>query len=468
MSLFGRALVERFEQKQKNQKGENGQQGMPAIDRASVWGDLIPWAMKGGLATLDQGLITGSNFVIGILLARWLPPEQYGAYAVAFAVFLLLGMLYQALFLEPQSVFGASTYRGCFRGYLKALVRLHLVVALGMVLVLGASAEVALKRGQPGGLPGALAGVAFAAPCIFLFWLARRTSYLEFSPAPAAGGSLFYCALALTGLYLANRFHLLSPMSSLLLMGLGAVGAGAFLFIYLKWRLPSSLGAPSLRDTWRSHWGYGRWALASAALIWVPSYIFYPLLSSSFGMTQAAELKALMNFSAPVLQTCSAFGPLLIPYAARTHQREGYAGTSALARRISLLCGSGAVVYWLPLLLFRGPAFRLLYSGRYTEVAYLLPVVALGSVSWSAAVGLANAFRGTASPASVFVAALVSSCVSLAIGVPAAWALGVRGAVWSMALSEMLGFVMALVLFRRKLRRASNAVATLPELSVSR
>jgi len=438
---------------------------MPTI--ASIGGKLIPWAMKGGLAMLDQGLITGSNFIMGIILARWLPSEQYGAYAVAFAVFVLLSMLYQSLFLEPQAVFGASAYRGCFRGYVKALLRLHLATALLILLVLGVVAEVALKLGQPGRLPGALAGVALAAPCILLFWLGRRTIYLEFSPAPAAGGSLFYCALILCGLYVAYRFGLLSPMSALLLMGLGALGASVFLFTYLKLRLPRTQGAPTLRDAWHRHWDYGRWALASAAMMWIPANVFYPLLSSLCGMAQAGELKALMNFTVPVLQTYAAISSLLLPYLVRVHEREGYAGTSVVTRRVTLLCVSGAVVYWAPLLLFKAPAFRLLYSGRYTEVAYLLPVVALGSLSWSAFFGLANALRAMTSPASVFAAVLVSSCVSVTVGVPAAWALGVRGVVWSMALSEALSLVMVLVLLRRKMRQAPDAVPNLPELSVS-
>jgi O-antigen/teichoic acid export membrane protein len=466
-SLFGRAFLERFEQKQEKEAGDNGRKGMPAIDGTRVWGNLIPWAMKGGLALLDQGLMTGSNFVMGIILARWLPPEQYGAYAVAFAVFLLVLMLYQSLFLEPQAVFGASAYQGCFRGYVKVLLRLHLATALLIFCTLGVSAEVALKQGQPGRLPGALAGVALAAPCILLLWLARRTSYLEFSPAPAAAGSVFYCVLTLGGLYMAYRFHLLSPMSAFLLMGLGALGASVFLLTYLKLRLPRTQGAPTLRDTWRCHWSYGRWALASAALMWVPWNIFYPLLSSLSGMAQAGELKALMNFTAPVLQAYTAFSSLLLPYLVRIHEREGYSGTSAVTRRVTLLCVSGAVAYWAPLLLLKGPVFRLVYSARYSEVAYLLPVVALGSVSWSAFFGLANALRAMTSPASVFAAVLVSSCVSVTIGVPAAWALGVKGAVWSMALSETLSLVMALVLLRRKMRRASDAVPAVPELSVS-
>src|SRR5580692_6677487 len=41
----------------------------------------IPWIAKGGLAIADYGLISGSNFLLGVLLARWLSPEHYGAYA---------------------------------------------------------------------------------------------------------------------------------------------------------------------------------------------------------------------------------------------------------------------------------------------------------------------------------------------------------------------------------------------------
>ena len=95
-----------------------------------LWRDATPrrrssrkvgrWVTKGGLAILDQGLISGSNFLIGILLARWLVPAQYGAFSLAFSVFLLLSYVYQSLLSEPQAVFSGSAYRQCLRGYLKA------------------------------------------------------------------------------------------------------------------------------------------------------------------------------------------------------------------------------------------------------------------------------------------------------------------------------------------------------------
>ncbi|MGC2793090.1 MAG: hypothetical protein WA899_13770, partial [Candidatus Sulfotelmatobacter sp.] len=181
-----------------------------SIDCAGAVRKLVPWAMKGGLAILDQGLFAGSNFVISILLARWLTPEQYGSYAVAFSVFVFMLMFHQALLLEPMLVFGSSAYRNCLRGYLKALLLIHLVMSLAIVLVLGIAAGVAFKLGQTS-LPGALVGVAFAAPSILMLWIIRRIFYVKLSPAPSAAASLLYCILTMTGLALLYRHDYLSP-----------------------------------------------------------------------------------------------------------------------------------------------------------------------------------------------------------------------------------------------------------------
>src|SRR5258708_31580767 len=73
--------------------------------RGGISSKPLRWMKKGGLAILDNGLISGSNFLLGILLAPWLSPDRTSAYALAFSIFILVGFLYQALLLEPLSVF---------------------------------------------------------------------------------------------------------------------------------------------------------------------------------------------------------------------------------------------------------------------------------------------------------------------------------------------------------------------------
>src|SRR5580698_4063204 len=149
-------------------------------------GKFARWITKGGLAILDQGLISGSNFLIGILLARWLMPEQYGAFALAFSVFLLLSYVYQSFLAVPQAVFSGSAYSGSLRGYLKTLLGIHLILTCFGVVLLGGAAAIAAVLGKADGLPGALAGVAIASPCILFFWLMRRAFYMNLAPGRAA------------------------------------------------------------------------------------------------------------------------------------------------------------------------------------------------------------------------------------------------------------------------------------------
>jgi O-antigen/teichoic acid export membrane protein len=431
-----------------------------SIDRAKIQKKLLPWAMKGGLAILDQGVFAGSNFVISILLARWMAPEQYGSYAVAFAVFLFILNFHQALLLEPMLVFGSSVYRNCLRGYLKALLLAHLGLSVVIVLAMGIAAGVAFKLGQSNGLTGALIGVAFAGPAVLLFWLTKRIFYLNLSPAPSAAAAVLYCALTMGGLAVVYGHGLLSPMTALLLMAFGSLSGSAVLLTYLAWRLPRGEEAPRPPEIWRRHWRYGRWALGANAMMWIPINMFYPLLSRFSGMAQAGELKALMNFAAPMLQTCAALSSLMLPYSARVLERKGGAGVNVVLRQMTLLCVACAVPYWIVLYLFRGPAFQMLYSGRYTEVIYLLPVVALVSIFGSAFFGPSIVLRSMESPGSVFAAVAISSCIAVAVGIPLTRALGVTGAVWSMALSETLAFVAAVVFLRRKARKSTASAST--------
>jgi O-antigen/teichoic acid export membrane protein len=423
---------------------------------------ILTWTTKGGMAIVDQGLITGSNFLLSILLARWLSRDEYGAFALGFAVFLLVATLYQALLLEPMSVFGGSVYHSRLGSYLRALMGIHLCATLAILGVLGFSALAVRMTGQGAGLCGALAGAAVAAPGILLLWMARRAFYLQLSSAFAVIGAIVYCILVIGGLFLAHSHGSLSSHVAFALMGAGGLFGGAMLLLFLFRQFRDRGVVLHLREVWSRHWKYGQWALLAAAAMWVPANMFYPVVSSFRGVASTAELKALLNFFNPIFQTYAALSLLLLPYASR--QRSQRANLGTLTWRITLLCTIGTVVYWLIAVVFAGPAFRLLYSGRYIEVAHLMPVVALGSIFENAFFGPAIVLRAMESPKSVFASLFAAAGFSLVVGIPATWAFGVTGAVWVQSLSSAVTFVVAVLLLLRKLdfARASTLGKTSP------
>lgn len=428
---------------------------------------MMRWGTKGSLAILEYGLIAGSNFILGFLLARWMTPEQYGAYGLGFSIFLLLSFLYQALLLEPMSVYGGSTFRENLRGYMKTSLKMHHAISAVIFVVFAIAAAVTYGIGRSTidlhrqqelfALAGALAGLTIAAPCIFLFWFGRRGFYLKISPGPAALGAVLYFILVVGGVFAVNRLHVLSSFSAFLLMGLAALACGIALMIALKYALDPGSGIPELRPTWSKHWTYGRWALASSIVGWIPTYLYFSIVSIFAGMAHAGELRALMNLAGPVLQTYAALSMLFLPYASRVQSQEGNRGTYALTWKMTALFTVGAVVYWAAVIPFRGQILHLLYANNYSNVGVYLPFFALETIVWSASVGASIVLRAMESPRSIFFANCAASVITLVVGIPATKLFGLWGVVWSIILANTAALVMVIILLRRKAAEPSTS-----------
>jgi O-antigen/teichoic acid export membrane protein len=404
-----------------------------------------PWCTKAFFAIVDQGLISGSNFAMGILLARWLGAEQYGAYALAFATFVLLSLLYQSLLLEPMSVYGPSVYRAKLRGYTGSLIWIHIAVAFATFLVLGGGALGLAHFPRFGGLPSALIGASIAAPCVLLFWLARRVYYLKLASSQAAVGAVLYSILLFGTLALLHFKRMMSPMLAFIIMAIAAVVASSYLLLRFRPILAWRNADPSLRQVTRENWEYGRWALASSIFMWVPWNVFYTLVASFSGMAQSGQLRALMNFALPMAQTYAAFSLLFLPHAASLNKDKGWAAVRRDSHRITLLFLLGGVTYWTLVCAFRFPLLRLLYAGQYRDIAHLLPWTGLASLLWGAAQGPALALRARKSPASVFVMYLISAIVAVVVGMPATLKFGLGGAVAAMLLASGTAWIAGIV-----------------------
>ncbi len=433
---------------------------MQRLDRLADYpARRLPVMRKGLLAILDQALISGSNFAIGILLARWLAPNQYGAYALTFSIFLLLSQVQQALLLEPQSVLGPAEFANRLPQYLGALLWLCLVSATLIALILGGLSGMIHLLAHSSALPRALAGVSIAAPSILLYWLVRGACYAKLASRTALIGSVLYCIVLGLTLFLLHHIQPLSPLTAYVLMGLGAIAASTFLLSRLRPLMRLSSGH-FLSLVARQHWVYGRWALASAVVTWLPWNVYYSVLGHYRGMDSAGDFRAIMNLLLPLGQTLSALSLLAHPIVARRLALRGSASVLGQGPEIVGLYGGGAIMYWLVILPVRGPLFRLLYGDRYGDVTYFLPWIAVASIFWFAAFAPPIVLRAIQSPASVFVVYGAAAIVTLAVGIPAAAAYGIRGVCVGTTLSSITALGAGLLLIRAKSREVSAQCAT--------
>ena len=374
----------------------------------------LAWLGKGALALIDQGLLSGSNFLIGILLARWLSPDNYGAYALGFSIFLFLSGFHNAFFLEPMSVLGPESYPTCLPSYVKKLLGLHFMMAFALSVLAVAGVFVVRFFSTDPGVRSAMWGVAIAVPFVLFHWLCRRAVYLKLAPWLAAVSSAAYC-VALVVLLFAWK-NSISPFTGFLIQSLAAIPAIVLLLFWLKSGIDQTPG-PSTVDVVREHWRYGRWVVGSTIVYWLSGNAYYVIVGALLPMHDIAALRALRNFTLPFAQALTAITLLVLPWASSRFAAEGRPGLQRRTRQLTILFGGGALVYFSVIWLFGGRIMNFLYAGRYDEFAHLLALATAPLLLIAASVGSEVAVQVMQAPSEVFLAYSISGALTLVVGV---------------------------------------------------
>jgi O-antigen/teichoic acid export membrane protein len=420
-----------------------GQAARVTVEATSGLKLFSRWLKQGTWAVLDQGLFSVSNLVLNVLLARWLFPQDYGVFATAFAVFLLIGTLHTGLFQEPMLVFGPGRYKDRLSEYLGTLLHGHLGFGLLIGLVLALTSLVLTLSGSTTASEGLLA-LALAGPFMLLLWLMRQACYARLEPHLAALASALYIVLVLAGAYALFRLGWLSSAPAFGLMGLSSLVVGLCLIMRLGVKRPNLREDDLARDVVKDHWRFGRWSLALLALEWFPVGGLFLLLSLLGSLEASASLRALMNFILPAIMGMMALCSLLIPnlIRARGGERFGF-----LVRSATMLFVLGSVLYWLLLGLFHAPLIDWLYGGRYGEDAHLLWILGLIPIFTAVASVMNSALRALERPDRLFWPYAFATVSALALGPFMILAWGLAGAVLTYVVWAGIAVVIMTYLF---------------------
>ena len=153
---------------------------------------LRAWGWLSALSLVDQGLASGAGFAVSLLLARWMEPEVYGAFAVAFAGFLFVSGFHNVLLLEPMSVMGPSRHAARLPGYFRRADCRAFHSRRGAVWSVAPWRLDSLESDSAKPSAGRGAGRGLGAAISPAGGLARRMCYVMQQPSTAVLGSGLY------------------------------------------------------------------------------------------------------------------------------------------------------------------------------------------------------------------------------------------------------------------------------------
>lgn len=372
-----------------------------ALPPASI--PAIPhWRLRGirlSLSLVDPGATISAGLLVNLLLARWLPAQHYGAFALVFALFLFLAGLHNALVLEPMSVFGPANDPGNLADYFEAQIWVHLAFTAVLAAPLLLAAALLALFGYGGPLPGALLGAGLALPFILLLWLARRMCRILARPVSALSASACSLVLLLCGLLALQATHKTTPFTVFLFLGFASLCAALLIFHKLQIGLDETLPCSvSWRSAAAENWRYGQWLLGGA--VCSASLSRTPLLLAPvfLGLAAAGKMFAMQIPALLMLQCSAAAAMFLLPSFAREYAEANTNRIRQLAHRVSLSLAGVSLLFAALLYFTAAPVERLLFGGKFASDAWLIPAFMLIPVSAAFASGYSMALRAMKRP----------------------------------------------------------------------
>jgi O-antigen/teichoic acid export membrane protein len=399
----------------------------------------------------DQGLISATNFITGVLTARALDRDEFGAFAIIYAVLLMANLVQSGLVTQSHNVIGATLKGRAYRRYTTSTGFAQLLICAIEVAVALPVALVGLAKGW------SFAPMLLALPGAIAFWqlqeFFRRVLYTEgryggafINDMLAYGGQ----ALVLAVLYYAKLKHGIAFTGAIALHVLAITSLlGAMLGL---WQLRHSLIRSISRLDFWENWRFGKWLVGGELMQWCSSIQMQLWWAAILlGTWASADLRAAQILFGPTRVIAFFLGTVLpIRFAQTLHQSGKEALRGQLGKVLGVLVPA-AGAYCALLALFPRPLLHLVYGADYggADSAHVLMLYSASAFLNYVQMVFAAVLVAGRQTRYMFVGTVCGAAVALVMSPVCIRLLGAPGAIVSMIVTTLVVTLLFAHAYRR-------------------
>lgn len=270
------------------------------------------------IASVDQAVLSGLNFLISIILIKSVSKAEFGYYSIALPISLFLISLQNAIVNTPLTVLLANKKEEEKNRYIAAL-GLGQFWAIIPGVLLGLLAFMVLRFFNWDATQSAIvAALSLAATGLLSREFIRTWHFAEEKPGQVLKLDILYVVIFLGAAGLIYWCLQLSVFWIFVLLGFSGLLVALFSIRHSGWRYNHHF----VKESFRENWQYGKWSLVGVAITHVQSYSYLYLLGLFVGSVAVADVSASRLLMMPLILLQAGWAKIILPYGSRLREKN--------------------------------------------------------------------------------------------------------------------------------------------------
>lgn len=399
---------------------------------------------------LDQALVSGTNFAVGIVLVRHLGVEQYGAFVLLWMAVQFVMSIQNALIASPMLSISPKTNLLHRDRYYTATFIMQVALALGTC-----AASLLLAMLPQRYIPNWLTShVMLGLICCLVFMqfhdYLRRNLFSRLLSKNALSIDLVAYGAQLPLLYFLVQLYPSIETALYVISGTMSLS----LMLGYRWLGLTSIDCEYVVKITCRHWLSSKWLLGSAILQWVSGNYFLVIAGAIGGVATVGAIRAAQNLLG---MTHIFFQGLENVVPGEASQRFELGGARLLSSYVAktaciMLLGTGLVAtvaafFAAPLLVL---AYGALNQDSVTAMAWFVPIYILVSIGLPLRAGL----RTLEATSAIFLAYIATAAFAVVSARYLVGSFGINGAMAGMLVVEFIMVLVLLLSFIKQVQRS--------------
>lgn len=408
------------------------------------------------LTLLDQMMVSGSNFLVAIIITRLGNLELYGFFALGWMALLFLSSVHQAFILLPMMSLGPKKSEQEKPPYFRQSQILQFLFSFILFIII--SPIVALSNQF---LPDwQLSSLFPILPLAIFAYLSqdyyRRYFFINGQPLFALIiDFIAYPGMiaGIIGLYFFD--HLDVP--AVYTIVLSSFGSAALLGVILA-KISFKISLKGFSDILTQHWRFSSWLLGTALLQFFSSNYFLLAAAALLGPVALGALRIAQNLLGLTHVLFQAMENVVPVKAAEAFSTQGFAEMSRYLKAISTKSAIFVGLILLGISLFAKPIIYWVYGEEYVTYSFLLIGYCVFYLSLFPGYPLRYALRSIELTRPIFVSYVLSTCFSFLCAYPFVEKWGLLGVVAGLVITQILMqscYIFSLQRYAKKFKFAS-------------